>query len=60
MAVVSKRELDAQLKVFPPDPIEVDYYDRRTRGFALATDGLLIGTTIMTAISFYLTFRSPK
>jgi hypothetical protein len=58
MAVVSKRELDAQLARFPPDPIEVDYYDRRTRGFALATDGLLIGTTIMTAVSFYLTFRS--
>jgi hypothetical protein len=58
MAIVSKRELDAQLARFPPDPIEVDYYDRRTRGFALATDGLLIGTTIMTAVSFYLTFRS--
>ena len=43
--------------MFPLDPVEVDYYDRRTRGFALATDGLLIGTSIMTAISFYLTFR---
>jgi hypothetical protein len=58
LAVVSKRELDAQLARFPPDDVEVDYYDRRTRGFALATDGLLIGTTIMTAVSFYLTFRS--
>jgi len=58
LAVVSKRELDAQLARFPLDDVEVDYYDRRTRGFALATDGLLIGTTIMTAVSFYLTFRS--
>ena len=58
LAVLSKRELDGQLSRFPPDPTQVDYYDRRTRGFALATDGLLIGTTIMTAISFYLTFRS--
>jgi hypothetical protein len=58
LAVVSKRELDAQLAKFPLDDVEVDYYDRRTRGFALATDGLLIGTSIMTAVSFYLTFRS--
>jgi len=58
MAVVSKRELGAQLSKFPLDDVEVDYYSRRTRGFALATDGLLIGTSIMTAVSFYLTFRS--
>ena len=58
MAVISKRELDEQLTKFPLDDIEVDYYDRRTRGFALATDGLLIATSIMTAVSFYLTFRS--
>ena len=58
MAVVSKRELDAQLSKFPLDDVEVDYYNRRTRGFALATDGLLIGTSIMTAVSFYLTFKS--
>ena len=58
LAIVSSRELDAQLVKFPLDPVEVDYYDRRTRGFALATDGLLIGTSIMTAVSLYLTFRS--
>jgi hypothetical protein len=58
LAVLNKRQLDTELAKFPLDPVEVDYYDRRTRGFALATDGLLIGTSIMTAISFYLTFRS--
>jgi hypothetical protein len=56
----AKQNLDAELAKFPNDPIEVDFYDRRTRGFALATDGLLIGTSIMTAVSLYFTFRNPK
>jgi hypothetical protein len=60
LALLSKRELDSQLAVFPSDAIEVDYYSRRTRGFALATDGLLIGTSIMSAVSFYLTFRDRR
>jgi hypothetical protein len=60
LALLSKRELDAQLALFPSDDVEVDYYSRRTRGFALATDGLLIGTSIMTALSVYLTFRDRR
>jgi hypothetical protein len=60
VAYQSKQELDNQLAMFPSDPAEVDYYQRRTRGFALATDGLLIGTAIMAAISVYLTYRDPK
>ena len=60
LALLSKHDLDAQLVMFPPRDADVDYYDRRTRGFALATDGLLIGASIMTAISFYLTYRDPK
>jgi hypothetical protein len=59
-AYLNKRELDGQLAMFPSDPDEVDYYQRRTRGFALATDGLLIGTAIMAAVSLYLTYRDPK
>ena len=42
------------------DDVEVDYDKRRTRGFALATDGLLIGTAVMTAVSLYLTVRDPR
>ncbi|HEY7372799.1 MAG TPA: tetratricopeptide repeat protein [Polyangia bacterium] len=60
IALLSKRNLDDQLNVFPQDPVEVDYYQRRTRGFALATDGLMIGATLMAAISLYLTFRDPR
>ena len=59
VAWTSKRELDAQRARFPADYVEIDYRMRRTRGFALATDGLLIGTAIMTAISLYLTFQRP-
>jgi hypothetical protein len=57
MALLNKRDLDAELTKFPVDDVEVDYRSRRTRGFAMATDGLLIGTSLMTALSFYLTFR---
>ena len=60
MAYTSKSELDNQRSRFPSDANEIDYYTRRTNGFALATDGLLIGTSIMTAISFYLTARDPR
>ncbi|HMF43598.1 MAG TPA: tetratricopeptide repeat protein [Polyangia bacterium] len=59
IALRSKHDLDSQLNMFPQDASEVDYDRRKTRGFALATDGLLIGTALMTAISFYLTFRDP-
>jgi hypothetical protein len=60
IALLSKRDLNDQLNMFPQDPGEVDYYQRRTRGFAMATDGLMIGTTLMAAISLYLTFRDPR
>jgi hypothetical protein len=60
IALRSKQNLDNQLSIFPQDTSEVDYDRRRTRGFAMATDGLLIGTAVMTAISFYLTFRDPR
>jgi hypothetical protein len=43
---------------FPADYDEIDYEMRKTRGFALATDGLLLGTAIMTAVSLYLTLRN--
>jgi hypothetical protein len=56
---MAKHDLDQQLSVFPGDADEIDYDRRRTRGFALATDGLLIGTAVMTAISLYLTLRDP-
>ena len=59
IALMAKRDLDQQLAVFPGDADEIDYDRRRTRGFALATDGLLLGTAVMTAISLYLTFRDP-
>jgi hypothetical protein len=59
IAIMAKHDLDAQLSVFPGDADEIDYDRRRTRGFALATDGLLIGTAVMTAISLYLTLRDP-
>ena len=57
VAWTSKSELDNQRSMFPSDPDEIDYYTRRTNGFALATDGLLIGTAIMTAVSLYLSYR---
>ena len=60
VAYTSKSELDNQRSRFPSDANEIDYYTRRTNGFALATDGLLIGTAIMTAISLYLTARDPR
>ena len=60
VAWTSKKDLDQQLGMFPADNNEIDYDRRRTRGFALATDGLLIGTAIMASISLYLTFRDPK
>jgi hypothetical protein len=58
-AVQSKRDYDSVVNTFPADPNDVDYYQRRTRGFAMATDGLLIGTAVMAAISIYLTLRDP-
>jgi hypothetical protein len=60
IALTSKRDLDDQLSMFPANNSDIDYYRRRTRGFALATDGLLIGTAIMATISLYLTLRDPK
>ena len=60
IAVNAKHDLDYQLQQFPADDIEIDYDRRRTHGFALATDGLLIGTALMTAVSLYLTFRDPR
>ena len=60
IALSAKRDLDTQLSRFPTDEVEVDYDKRRTRGFALATDGLLIGTAVMAAVSLYLTVRDPK
>jgi hypothetical protein len=56
----SKQDLDQQLRMFPGDDSEIDYDRRRTRGFSLAADGLLIGTAIMASVSLYLTFRHPK
>ena len=56
----SKRDLDSQLSMFPANDVEIDYDRRRARGFALATDGLLIGTAIMTTLSLYLTFRDAR
>jgi hypothetical protein len=60
IAVSAKHDLDSQLSRFPTDDVEVDYDKRRTHGFALATDGLLIGTAVMTAVSLYLTIRDPR
>jgi hypothetical protein len=60
IALTAKRDLDSQLARFPTDDVEVDYDRRRTRGFALATDGLLLGTVVMTAVSLYLTIRDPR
>ena len=56
----SKQRLDQQLGKFPQDPVEVDYETRRTRGFALATDGLLVGAVVMAAVSVYLTWRDSR
>ena len=60
MALSAKHDLDSQLSRFPADDNEIDYDRRRTHGFALATDGLLIGTAVMAAISLYLTVRDPR
>ena len=60
IALSARHDLDGQLARFPTDDVEVDYDKRRTRGFALATDGLLIGTAVMTAVSLYLTVREPR
>jgi hypothetical protein len=60
IALSAKHDLDSQLTRFPADDVEVDYDKRRTHGFALATDGLLIGTAVMTAVSLYLTIRDPR
>jgi hypothetical protein len=60
IALSAKHDLDGELARFPTDDVEVDYDKRRTRGFALATDGLLIGTAVMTAVSLYLTVRDPR
>jgi hypothetical protein len=60
IALGAKHDLDAQQSRFPADDNEIDYDKRRTHGFALATDGLLIGTAVMAAIALYLTARDPK
>jgi len=59
-ALQSKHDLDGQLNTFPQNANEIDYDRRRTRGFAIATDGLLLGTAVMTAISCYFTFRDSR
>jgi hypothetical protein len=56
----SQHDLDGQRTMFPADYDEIDYQMRKTRGFALASDGLLVGTAIMAAISLYLTYRDPN
>jgi tetratricopeptide (TPR) repeat protein len=60
IAWTSKHDLDSQLSMFPGNDVEIDYDRRRARGFALATDGILIGTAIMTTLSLYLTFRNER
>jgi tetratricopeptide (TPR) repeat protein len=60
LALSAKHDFDTQVSMFPVDDSEVDYDRRRTRGFALATDGLLIGTAVMAAVSLYLTLRDSK
>jgi tetratricopeptide (TPR) repeat protein len=60
IALSAKHDLDAQLSKFPADDSEIDYDRRRTHGFALATDGLLIGTAVLATISLYLTVREPR
>lgn len=59
-AWLGKRELDQELATFPADPFAIEDQERKTRGFALATDGLLLGTAILATISLYLTYRDPR
>jgi hypothetical protein len=59
IALQSKQSLDDSLNKFPQNMSDVDFYKRRTRDFAMVTDGLIISTAAMAAISLYFTLRDP-
>jgi hypothetical protein len=59
IALRGKHDLDASLNEFPQNASDVDFYRRRTRGFAIATDGLLFSCAALAALSLYFTFRHP-
>jgi tetratricopeptide (TPR) repeat protein len=60
LALSTSLELERKLDSYPASPTELDDLRTRKHQLALATDGLLIGTTILSALSLYLTFSGPS
>lgn len=56
MALSSAADLENIIDAYPVSQRELDAYAARRREFALATDGFLLGTAVLSAISLYLTF----
>jgi hypothetical protein len=59
IALQGKQSLDHSLNMFPQNASDVDFYRQRTRDFAMVTDGLIISTAAMAAISLYFTLHDP-
>jgi hypothetical protein len=59
VALTTSRDVQQKLDSFPVSPTELDDLRTKEHQFALATDGLLIGTAVLSAISLYLTFSGP-
>ena len=60
MALTTSLDVKQKLDSFPVSPTELDDLRTKEHQFALATDGLLIGTAVLSAISLYLTFSGPS
>jgi hypothetical protein len=59
MALSASRDLQQRREGYPLAPGDLDAPQRRARTLALVTDGLLLGTLVMTAVSTYLSVTAP-
>jgi len=60
LAWTHDRDLQHQLDAYPANADAIADTRQQTRTLALVTDGLLAGTVLMTALSIYLTARTPE
>ena len=59
LALSASRDLQQRRDAYPLAPGDLDAPQSRARTLALVTDGLLVGTLVMTALSTYLTATAP-
>ncbi|MBC8132628.1 MAG: hypothetical protein H7X95_06575 [Deltaproteobacteria bacterium] len=59
MAMSHSFELQRKIDSYPVSQRELDSIRQREHEFALATDGLMLGTAVLSAIALYLTFSGP-